>query len=403
VSRDDPGPAVSIDHVSKRYRVYHERNQSLKAVAMNRKRAGYEEFWALKDISLEIEHGATFGLIGENGCGKSTLLKCIANILRPDEGRIAVSGKVSALIELGAGFHPELSGRDNTFLNGSLLGLSTKEIERRFDEIVDFSGLDHFIDTPVKNYSSGMFMRLGFAIAINVDPEILLIDEILAVGDEQFQRRCLQKVGELRDDGCTIIIVSHALETLRVMCDRAALISHGELQGVGAAGAMIDQYLGFDTGTFARPTAGHSRWGSGELLISNLEFLAVDGGPLEDLRSGGGLRVRCHYATHTPIESPSFGISIQTKEGITVAVPTTSDVGLDTGTISRSGYIDLVVPKVPLGAGVYTLSAFVHDRDRGHAYDVRHSFLDFSVRPGDDDAGNGVVAVQARWEPPVPD
>lgn len=396
------GSAISIEDVSKRYRIYHERNQSLKAWALHGRRAGFEEFWALRDVSFDVDAGSTFGLIGENGCGKSTLLKCIANILRPDEGHISTRGKVSALIELGAGFHPELSGRDNVYLNGSLLGLSTREIDRRFDRIVDFSGLEHFIDTPVKNYSSGMYMRLGFAIAINVDPEILLIDEILAVGDEAFQRKCLDKLGALRNDGCTIVIVSHALDTMRVMCDRAALISHGELQGVGSAGAMIDQYLGHDGGAFARPTPEQARWGSGELLVSALEFLSPDGGPLGSLRPGDGLRLRCRYTTHMPVSDASFGVSFQTSEGITVAVPSTTDVGLATGTLAEHGYIDVVVPSLPLGPGVYKVSAFVHDRDLQQAYDVRHNFLEFTVTASNGAIpGNGVVAVHARWEPPV--
>lgn len=399
---ETPDTAISIDDVSKRYRIYHERNQSLKAWALRGRRAGYEEFWALRDVSFDVERGSTFGLIGENGCGKSTLLKCIANILRPDMGRILTRGKVSALIELGAGFHPELSGRDNVYLNGSLLGLSTREIDRRFDRIVEFSGLEHFIDTPVKNYSSGMYMRLGFAIAINVDPEILLIDEILAVGDEAFQRKCLGKLGELRAQGCTIVIVSHALDTMRMMCDRAALIAHGEVQGVGPAGAMIDQYLGHETGSFARPTPEQARWGSGELLVGKLEFLTVDGGPLGRLHTGDGLRLRLRYSSRSPIHAPSFGVSFQTAEGITVAVPSTTDAGIDTGAISGDGYLDVVVPSLPLGPGTYKVSAYAHDAALTHAFDVRHNFLEFTVTAGGGvPIGNGVVAVQAKWEPPV--
>ncbi|MGZ8764412.1 MAG: ABC transporter ATP-binding protein, partial [Acidimicrobiia bacterium] len=189
--------AISVENVSKNYRMYAERNQSLKAMVLSRTRVRYEEFPALKDVSLEIAAGVTYGLIGENGSGKSTLLKCMARILRPDKGVIRTEGKVSALLELGAGFHPELSGRDNVYLNGAILGLSKKQLAARFDEIVDFAGLEQFIDTPVKNYSSGMYVRLGFSIAINVDPDILLVDEVLAVGDEQFQRKCAEKFADL--------------------------------------------------------------------------------------------------------------------------------------------------------------------------------------------------------------
>jgi ABC-2 type transport system ATP-binding protein len=183
-------PVITVDHVSKRFRLYHERNQSLKASVLRGGRARFEEFWALDDVSFEVPEGSTFGLIGENGSGKSTLLKCIARILRPDKGSISARGKLSALLELGAGFHPELSGRENVYLNGSILGLSKKQLDERFDEIVAFAGIEHFIDTPVKNYSSGMYVRLGFSVAINVDPDLLLIDEVLAVGDAEFQRKC---------------------------------------------------------------------------------------------------------------------------------------------------------------------------------------------------------------------
>ena len=185
--------AVIIDHVSKRYRLYHERNQSMKAALLRGRRARYEDFLALDDVSFEIKEGTAFGLIGENGSGKSTMLKVMARILRPDGGSITTRGKVSALLELGAGFHPELSGRENVYLNGAILGLSRREIDSRFDEIVDFSGIEQFIDAPVKNYSSGMYVRLGFAVAINVDPAVLLIDEVLAVGDQEFQNKCTEK------------------------------------------------------------------------------------------------------------------------------------------------------------------------------------------------------------------
>ncbi|TMK87685.1 MAG: ABC transporter ATP-binding protein, partial [Actinobacteria bacterium] len=235
---------ITVEEVSKRFRLYHERNQSLKIWMMRGRRATFEEFWALRDVSLEMEEGKTFGLIGENGSGKSTLLKCIAKILRPDSGRIGVTGKVSALLELGAGFHPELSGRENVYLNGSILGLGKRDLDRIFDDIVGFAGLERFIDTPVKNYSSGMYIRLGFSVAINVDPDILLIDEILAVGDEQFQRKCNEKFAEFKDQGKTVVIVSHALGSVRNMCDRVALLDHGRVKELGPASEVIDAYLG---------------------------------------------------------------------------------------------------------------------------------------------------------------
>ena len=235
--------AVNIDHISKKFRLYHERNQSIKSVIMRGRRSVHEDFWALKDVSFEVPSGSTFGLIGSNGSGKSTLLKILAKIYYAEKGSISYNGKVAALLEVGSGFHPELSGRENVFLNGSILGMSKREVTRKFDEIVDFSGVEQFIDQPVKNYSSGMYVRLGFAIAINVDPDILVVDEVLAVGDAEFQDKCAQKFVDFKKAGKTVILVSHAMESVRSMCDQAAWLSHGELVMVGDADPTITAYL----------------------------------------------------------------------------------------------------------------------------------------------------------------
>ena len=222
-----PKSAVSIDGLWKYFRLYHEKNQYLKSTMLNGRRSRFDEFWALKDISFEIPEGSTFGIIGSNGSGKSTLLKCLAGILTPDKGTLKVNGRISALLELGAGFHPDLTGRENVFLNGAILGMTNKEIENNFDDIIEFAGLGQFIDTPVKNYSSGMVVRLGFAIATNVDPEILIIDEVLAVGDASFQQRCFEKIESFRKDGKTIILVSHGLSQITQLCTTAAWLERG--------------------------------------------------------------------------------------------------------------------------------------------------------------------------------
>jgi ABC-2 type transport system ATP-binding protein len=235
--------AVSVENVSKRFRLYKERNQSLKSAIMRGRRSVHEDFWALKDISFEVPTGSTFGLIGSNGSGKSTLLKCLAKIYYPEKGNISAQGKVAALLEVGSGFHPELSGRENVYLNGSILGMSKKEVTRKFDEIVDFSGVEQFIDQPVKNYSSGMYVRLGFSVAINVDPDVLVVDEVLAVGDADFQEKCRQKFVDFKDQGKTVILVSHAMGQVQDMCDHAAWLSHGDLVAVGEAKPTIDAYL----------------------------------------------------------------------------------------------------------------------------------------------------------------
>lgn len=237
-------PAIEVDGVSKRFRLVKGRNNTLKGTIFNGfKRTEYEELWALRDVSFEVAEGSTFALVGHNGSGKSTMLKCLTHIYRPDRGSIGTRGVVSALLELGAGFHPELSGRENVYLNASILGLGRKEVDRRFDEIVGFAGLEKHIDSPVKNYSSGQFVRLGFAVAINVEPDILLVDEVLAVGDEEFQRRCLAKFAEFRASGRTVVLVSHGMDNVRKLCDRAILLDHGRAVTEGPALDVVAEYL----------------------------------------------------------------------------------------------------------------------------------------------------------------
>jgi ABC-2 type transport system ATP-binding protein len=231
--------AIDVQDVSKHFRLYHEKYSSLKERVLHAGHVPYEEFWALKDVSVGIEAGHTVGILGRNGSGKSTLLKCIAGILQPSRGQVEVRGQVAAMLELGAGMQPELSGRDNIFLNGSLLGLSRKEIARRFDAIVEFAELEQFIDNQVKYYSSGMYVRLGFAVAVNVEPDVLLVDEVLAVGDERFQQKCLDRVHEFQNEGRTIVVVSHAPDLLRQICDEIIVLDHGELVTVAHPGEAI--------------------------------------------------------------------------------------------------------------------------------------------------------------------
>ena len=235
--------AVRVDRVTKTFRMYHERNQSLKSAIMRGRTSVHEDFLALNDVSFDVPSGSTFGLIGSNGSGKSTLLKCLANIYYPNSGSITHYGKIAAMLEVGSGFHAELSGRENIFLNGSILGMSKKDVTRKLDEIIDFSGVEQFIDQPVKNYSSGMYVRLGFAIAINVDPDILVVDEVLAVGDADFQEKCFNKFADFKKAGKTVILVSHSMDTVKSMCDQAAWLNHGTLQAVGAAEPTIEAYV----------------------------------------------------------------------------------------------------------------------------------------------------------------
>lgn len=231
--------AIEVRQVSKRFRLYQEKYNSLKERLLHAGRVPYLDFWALRDIELDVTDGETLGILGRNGCGKSTLLKCIAGILKPTTGEIRLRGSLAAMLELGAGFQPELSGRDNIYLNASLLGMSTKEIDKRFDAIVAFAELEEFIDNEVRFYSSGMYVRLGFAVAVNADPHILLVDEVLAVGDERFQQKCMQRIHEFQREGRTIVVVSHAADVMRQLCNRVMVINAGQIVTVGAPGESI--------------------------------------------------------------------------------------------------------------------------------------------------------------------
>ena len=235
-------PAVIVDDLSKKFRLYHERNLSLKSAVMRGRTSRHDEFWALRNVSFEVEAGKTHGIIGSNGSGKSTLLKCLAKIYWPTSGSITYNGKMASLLEVGSGFHHELSGRENIFLNGSILGMSRKEIESKLDLIIDFSGVERFIDQPVKNYSSGMYVRLGFSVAIHVQPDILVVDEVLSVGDEAFQRKSFDKFLDLKREGKTIIMVSHLLDTVTQVCDQVSWIEKGVLRESGDALKVVDAY-----------------------------------------------------------------------------------------------------------------------------------------------------------------
>lgn len=388
-------PAVIVDSVSKRFRRYHERNQSLKAAVLRKGRAKYEEFLALDDVSFEVEEGVAFGLIGENGSGKSTLLKCIAKILRPDSGRVTTRGALSALLELGAGFHPELSGRENVYLNGAILGMSKRQIDARFDEIVAFSGIEPFIDSPVKNYSSGMYVRLGFAVAISVDPQILLVDEVLAVGDAEFQQRCTDKILELKNDGRTVVVVSHSMPAVRNLCDQVALLEHGHLVDIGSPVDIIDEYL---VDVFTDRTLGEAaRWGSGEIRIERFELLDADGKRAERIRTGDAVTFRFEYATREPVQHPLFGASIYSADGVYVAGPNTRDAGLIFDTLEGTGSLELRVERLPLVPGTYDVTAAIHDESGTHPFDFREKVLRFNVELGTPRESWGVVSLGGEW------
>ena len=388
--------AITVEGVTKRFRLYHERNQSLKSTLLRRGRASFEEFWALRDVSLDVPQGAAMGLIGENGSGKSTLLKCMARILRPDAGKISTRGKVSALLELGAGFHHELSGRENVYLNGSILGLSKKELDRKFDDIVQFAGLDRFIDSPVKNYSSGMYLRLGFSIAINVNPDVLLVDEVLAVGDENFQRRCKEKFADLRAQGRTVVLVSHALDTIRDLCGVAAWMERGRLRAVGEVNSVVDHYLHVvDEGGAGDDDAPAPERGPN--VIVHIDLLDHKHEPTREALTGDAVTIRFHYELDGTVERPVFGMAIHTVDGIELTAADTSRVTLAAPPPGR-GHVDFEIASLLLLPGAYDVSAFVTDGASGGVLDHHHRAFRFVVDAGGPTGSYaGIVDLGGTW------
>lgn len=391
--------AVLVHDVSKRFRLYRERNQSFKATAMRGRRSSYDELWALRNISLEVAPGRTFGLIGDNGSGKSTLLKCLAKILVPDRGQVQVRGRVAALLELGSGFHPELTGRQNVYLNGTILGLSRRELERRFDDIVAFAGLEQAIDQPVKNYSSGMYARLGFAVATSVDPEVLLIDEVLAVGDATFQRRCAERISELRGQGRTIVLVSHASDSIRALCDEVLWLEKGRAVGQGPTSAVLDRYL--RAGVVERPeVAGDAeRWGAGGLVIEHVEIDAGTG-PTTRLVAGAPawfrIRVRNDGARTEP---PVLGLGIWSVDGMHLWGANTAGQGLDIPAVAPGSQrtMEFTTDRLPLQPGTYDLEVALVDRSLGHTFDHLRRAVRFDVQQGRSHESGGYVSLGGQF------
>jgi ABC-2 type transport system ATP-binding protein len=389
--------AVSVENVWKYFRLYHEKNQYLKSTLLRGRRARYDEFWALKGVDFEIPFGSTFGIIGSNGSGKSTLLKCLAGILSPDKGSVSCNGRMAALLELGAGFHPDLSGRENIYLNGAILGMTRSEIDRKLEEIIDFSGLEKFVDTPVKNYSSGMVVRLGFAVATNVDPEILIIDEVLAVGDESFQHRCHEKIESFRQEGRTIILVSHGLMQVAQLCSTVAWLEKGVIQEIGPSYEVIGKYAGqsHDAAPKAEGEIGE-RWGSHEAEITRAEFVNADGVPVHVLKSGEPISLQIDYTAHMPIKEPVFGIRITHLHGTNVWGSNTKRMGFQPATLNNSGTITLNIPELPILAGTYDLTVALTDQHETYEYDHWERRVRFDVVQYNS-FDEGLIQIEANW------
>jgi ABC-type polysaccharide/polyol phosphate transport system ATPase subunit len=431
--------AIDARHVTKIYRRYSRRRQfaTLKSALLSGTMLSDlrpdETFEALNDVSFTVDAGRTFGIIGRNGSGKSTMLKCVAGITKPTSGTVQVEGRISALIELGAGFHPEISGRENVFINGIMLGLSKREIGRRFDEIVQFAELERFIDAPVKTYSSGMYMRLGFAVAIHVDPDVLLVDEVLAVGDEGFTHKCLDKFGEFRRRGKTILIVTHSLGLVERFCDEALWLDAGRARAQGDPKRVIDAYLidveRSESGQLAesdrrakaeaeappahddQPRPDHpvdtaegpqdmfrateGRWGSRDVEITEVQLVGPDGRPDRIFRSGDPLEVRLHVHAPRPTADFVFGVGLFNADGVCIYGTNTDLEEFVPDRLDGDGVVTFAVDSLDLVEGTYKLDVAVHKRD-GVPYDYHRSLYSFRVKSRVKDVG--IYRPRHRWD-----
>ena len=376
--------AIVAENISKVFRLHERQADSIKERIIRLGRSEHRDFEALKPLDLTVSTGETVGILGHNGSGKSTLLKCISGILKPSTGSIRLRGRLASLLELGAGFHPDLTGRENVFINAAFLGISRKEIARRLDDIIEFAELAQFIDEPVKHYSSGMYVRLGFAVAINVDPDIVLVDEVLAVGDEVFQRKCLDRVRQFQQEGRTILVVTHAADIVRQVCQRAIVLDHGQVVADAKPGEAIRVFREHLHGTL------HETAVAGDTADSALR---ITGGALHHpyegersfLRPGEHLDVDVTYEAARTVEQPLMTVSVVSQDGQTVYSIDLDLLQHGVGPLLGSGSLRVGFDRVPLLDGTYTVSTRIadgQDAELAAARDGRDEFI--VVNPGSD-------------------
>ena len=389
--------AITVEGLGKKFRLMQDRNWTLKATLLAGHRTRYEEFWALRDVSFEIPTGETFGIVGGNGSGKSTLLKVLAGILRADEGSAVARGRLSALLELGAGFHPELTGRENVYLNGSILGFTSREIRNLFDDIVEFAELEQFIDEPVRNYSSGMYMRLGFSVAIHVEPEILLVDEILAVGDLTFQKRCLDRFARLRDEGRTIVVVSHDLDMIGRLCDSSVWINKGELASVGSSSSVLEDFISHDENSDVNVSdQSHQLRLKPDDLVKSLELVDVNGHSMSSTASGQPALIRVRYDADKAGEPVTVALGLYRADGTHVSSINSgaaTSAGNDVGVIE----VDYQMSSLPVQSGTYEISIALHSRDMTKVFERHTHLFRFEVDPVAGSHQTGLVALGGNW------
>jgi len=357
-----------------------------------------DEFWAVEDVSFSLDRGETLGLIGHNGAGKTTILRMLNGLIRPDAGRITVTGRMQALIALGAGFNPVLTGRENIYINAAVLGMSKAETDRRFDAIVEFSGIEEFIDMPVQNYSSGMTVRLGFSVAAHLEPDILLVDEVLAVGDLAFRTKCQVRIQEMRDSGVAIIFVSHNLHTVSHICTRALTLDHGHVIFDGDPELAIDVYRS-SVALHNEKLAHLMRAGTGEIRIRGLDVLDASGNPAGSIKVGDALILRLHYEALETVDDPVFNLAIHVVNGQQVTGIRTDTDEKRTGRLEGAGFIDLAVPHFNLLPNAYTLDAVVFHSDGFTFYDRVNRIATIEVGGGLQI--NGTAYIPHQWAEPM--
>jgi lipopolysaccharide transport system ATP-binding protein len=391
---------IDVDHVEKVFRIPHEKRTTVfEALTGLLRPTRYETFQALKDVSFSVEEGEMFGIIGENGSGKSTLLKLLARIMRPTRGEISVHKKVTPFLELGVGFNPDFTAVENIKTYATIMGLSKREIEERIDDILDFAGLERFRDAKLKNFSSGMQVRLAFSTAIQTDPQILLMDEVLAVGDMEFQQKCLDTLNRYRKEGVTIVFVSHDLGSVRRFCDRTLLLNHGEQVALGETDEVIDRYVygqreeepAEEVVPSGEP---ETRWGDGKVEITGVTFLDKFGREGVRFNSFDPMTVRIFYDARERISDPVFGIALYSEEGTYLYGTNTELKDVSIGYLEGKGHIDLQIEAVPMLAGRFLLTVAVHAHNQ-QPYDWHDREYAFDVIPTGRDAG--IVDIPCIW------
>ena len=391
-----PGTIVA-ENVSRRFRVYPQRHVTLKEAIVRRRHLRPVEVWALRDVSFRIDSGESVGFMGRNGSGKTTLLRLLAGVFKPTSGRLAVSGQVGSLLELGAGFHHDFTGRDNIYLSASIYGLRKQEVDRRFDEIVEFSELERFIDLPVRTYSAGMYMRLGFSIAVNVDPEVLLLDEVFAVGDEAFQRKCVDRILEFKRQGKTIAFVSHSAAALERMCDRALLLSQGLVEYDGETGEAIRRYQQLLAGEEdpAERAAGLQEWGTGEARIADVRLENAAGDVRDTFLPGDHVALRLRVQSREPIDPPRLAIELRDVTGalLSRAERDLGELGWDRG--GEDASVSFEIQRLPLVEGRFQFNLSLTDGSRTRRYHSVEKAAEFSVIPQGE--AHGFVLFEGDW------